>query len=80
MTAEAANAVSDTPTAVPMCATWSKQRAATYLDVAPHCIDYLVRTGRLPFYRIAGKRRFTRKDLDVYAIGFRVDGGGSTDE
>lgn len=58
---------------------WSKQRAAAYLDVAPHTIDYLVRTDRLPFYRIAGKRRFAKADLDAYADSNRVGGSVSKD-
>jgi excisionase family DNA binding protein len=74
MTAEAANTVSDTPTAVPLCAYWSKQRAAAYLDVPTWTIDYLVRTDRLPYYLIAGKRRFTKADLDAYAATCRVAG------
>ena len=46
---------------------WSKQRAAKYLGVAPHSLDYLVRTRQLAFFLIAGKRRFRKKDLDEYA-------------
>jgi len=50
---------------------WDKGRAASYLSVKPHTIDYLVRTGRLPFYLIAGKRRFLRSDLNAYALANR---------
>ncbi len=46
---------------------WPKPRAAEYLGVAPHSLDYLVRTRQLAFFLIAGKRRFLRKDLDAYA-------------
>ncbi len=56
----------------PTCSYWTKQRAAAYLDVQPYTIDYLVRTGRLPHYKICGKRRFTRADLDAYATANRV--------
>lgn len=52
---------------------WSKEQAATYLGLKPHTMDYLVRTGKVAFFKIAGKRRFSQADLDAYAARNRVD-------
>lgn len=49
-----------------------KHEAAAYLGVKPWSLDYLVRTGQLGFFKIAGKRRFTKEDLDKYAARNRV--------
>lgn len=51
---------------------WPKRRAAEYLGVATHTLDYLCRTKQLAFYLIAKKRRFIKADLDAYAARKRI--------
>lgn len=49
--------------------------AAGYLSVTPRWMRRAVSERRLPYYRLGGRIRFLRADLEAYVDSCRQDGG-----
>lgn len=49
----------------------SRPAAASYLGVSDSTLDRIVKDGLLPFYRIRGRVRISKEDLDKYVESCR---------
>jgi len=54
-------------------ALFTPSEAASMLRLSKASIYRLVETRRLPFYRVSGSLRFSKKDLDEYVSQGRVE-------
>jgi len=52
---------------------YSKEEAAEILSLPESSVEWLLRTGKLPRHKVAGKIRFTLEDLQVLITASAVD-------